>query len=92
MRIDYKSKVHSVVSVCERGKGIDQLNNLRGVTVDNTTRTGMIYVADNGNNCVKVFDNTLAKRCVFRRFLKTSSDGELRTLSGSRFHSVGTAI
>ena len=56
MRIDYKSKVHSVVSVCVRGKGIDQLYNPRGVTVDNTT--GMIYVADNENHCVKVFDNT----------------------------------
>ena len=54
MRIDYKSKVHSVVSVCERGKRIDQLYNPQGVTVDNTT--GMIYVADRG--CVKVFDNT----------------------------------
>ena len=56
MRIDYKSKVHSVVSVCERGMRIDQLYNPHGVTVDNTT--GMIYVADNGNHCVKVFDNT----------------------------------
>ena len=56
MRIDYKSKVHSVVSVCERGEGIDQLYDPRGVTVDNTT--GMIYVADRENNCVKVFDNT----------------------------------
>ena len=56
MRIDYKSKVHSVVSVCERGNGIDQLCGPRGVTVDNTT--GMIYVADTGNHCVKVFDNT----------------------------------
>ena len=56
MRIDYKCKVHSVVCVCVRGEGIDQLFNPRGVTVDNTT--GMIYVADTGNNCVKVFDNT----------------------------------
>ena len=56
MRIDYKSKVHSVVSVCERGKGIDQLYYPLGVTVDNTT--GMIYVADTENDCVKVFDNT----------------------------------
>ena len=55
-RIYYKSKVDSVVSVCERGKGTDQLYNPVGVTVDNTT--GMIYVADCGNNCVKVFDNT----------------------------------
>ena len=57
MRIDYKSKVHSVVSVCERGSGIDQLYDPRGVIlVDNTT--GMIYVADTMNDCVKVFDNT----------------------------------
>ena len=56
MRIDYKSKVHSVVSVCERGEGIDQLFYPRGVTVDNTT--GMIYVTDTVNDCVKVFDNT----------------------------------
>ena len=55
-RIHYKSKVDSVVSVCKRGKGIDQLYYPEGVTVDNTT--GMIYVADCGNNCVKVFDNT----------------------------------
>ena len=55
-RIDYKSKVDSVVSVCKRGEGIDQLLNPQGVTVDNTT--GMIYVADCVNNCVKVFDNT----------------------------------
>ena len=55
-RIYYKSKVDSVVSVCKRGEGIDQLNSPKGVTVDNTT--GMIYVADFWNNCVKVFDNT----------------------------------
>ena len=55
-RIDYKSKVHSLVCICVRGKGIDQLYNPQGVTVDNTT--GMIYVADTENDCVKVFDNT----------------------------------
>ena len=55
-RIYYKSKVDSVVGVCKRGKGVDQLYSPWGVTVDNTT--GMIYVADYGNNCVKVFDNT----------------------------------
>ena len=55
-RIFYKSKVDSVVSVCKRGKGIDQLYYPWGVTVDNTT--GIIYVADYGNHCVKVFDNT----------------------------------
>ena len=55
-RIHYKSKVDSVVSVCKRGKGVDQLYDPRGVTVDNTT--GIIYVADCWNDCVKVFDNT----------------------------------
>ena len=55
-RIYYKSKVDSVVSVYNRGKGIDQLDYPEGVAVDNTT--GMIYVVDCWNNCVKVFDNT----------------------------------
>ena len=55
-RIHYKSKIDSVVSVCKRGKGIDQLYDPEGVTVDNTT--GMIYVVDCWNNCMKVFDNT----------------------------------
>ena len=55
-RIDYKSIVDSVVSVCKRGKGIDQLYYPEGVTVDTTT--GMIYVVDWWKNCVKVFDNT----------------------------------
>ena len=56
-RIYYKSKVDYVVSVCKRGKGIDQLYYPEGITVDSTT--GMIYVACCGNNCVKVFDNTV---------------------------------
>ena len=56
MKIDYKSKVHSVMSVCVRGKGMDQLYYPRGLIVDNTT--GLIYVVDGGNDCVKVFDNT----------------------------------
>ena len=55
-RIDYKSKIDTVVSVCKRRKRIDQLYYPEGVTVDNTT--GMIYVVDCENNCVKVFDNT----------------------------------
>ena len=52
--IDYKSKKQPLVSVCEKGKGMDQLNNPLGVTVDN--KTGNIYIADQDNNCVKVFD------------------------------------
>ena len=54
--IDYKSKTQSIISVCDRGNGNEQLNYPRGVTVDHNT--GNIYVADCLNNCVKVFDNT----------------------------------
>ena len=54
--IDYKSKKQPLVSVCEKGNGMDQLNNPLGVTVDN--KTGNIYIADYSNNCVKVFDST----------------------------------
>ena len=51
VEVDYRSKVHPVVSVCERGKRIEQLNSPYGVTFD--TKTGNIYVADQGSNCVK---------------------------------------
>ena len=54
--IEYKSKKQPLVSVCERGKGMEQLNNPLGVTVD--IETGNIYIADQFNNCVKVFDST----------------------------------
>ena len=54
--IDYKSKTQSIISVCDRGTGNEQLDSPRAVTVDHNT--GNIYVADHYNNCVKVFDNT----------------------------------
>ena len=54
--IDYKSKKRPLVSVCKKGKGKEQLNNPEGVAVDNIT--GNIYVADQSNHCVKVFDST----------------------------------
>ena len=54
--IDYESKMQPLVSVCRRGFGNQQLNWSLGVTVDN--KTGNIYVADQSNNCVKVFDST----------------------------------
>ena len=54
--IDYESKKQPLVSVCEKGKGMEQLYNPRDVTVDN--ETGNIYIADQYNNCVKVFDST----------------------------------
>ena len=55
-KIDYKSKKQPLVSVCEKGKGMEQLYYPRDVTVDN--KTGNIYIADTENNCVKVFDST----------------------------------
>ena len=56
IEIDYKSKKHPLVSVCEKGNGMGQLNCPRDVTVDN--KTGNIYIADTDNHCVKVFDST----------------------------------
>ena len=44
------------MSVCDKGKEINQLNFPRVVTVDN--ETGNIYIADQCNHCVKVFDST----------------------------------
>ena len=54
--IGYKSKKQPLLSVCEIGNGMEQLNSPRGVTVDN--ETGNIYIADHDNSCVKVFDST----------------------------------
>ena len=55
--IDYKSKKHPLVSVCEKGKGMEQLDWPLGITVEN--ETGNIYIADQANNCLKVFDSTV---------------------------------
>ena len=55
-KVDYKSKIKPVVSVCSMGKTMNKLYGPRAVTVDNTT--GNIFVADTGNNCVKVFDDS----------------------------------
>ena len=54
--IDYKNKTQSIISVCDRSAGNEQLNGRCGVTVDHNT--GNIYVADYWNHCIKVFDNT----------------------------------
>ena len=54
--IDYKSKKQPLVSVCEKGKGMEQLDWPLGVTVD--IESGNIYIADTYNDCVKVFDST----------------------------------
>ena len=52
---DYESKAQSIISVCNRGSN-EQLKNPLGVTIDHST--GNIYVADQLDHCVKVFDNT----------------------------------
>ena len=51
--IDYKSMKQPLVSFCKKGKGTEQLNCPRDVTIDN--KTGNIYIADADNHCVKVF-------------------------------------
>ena len=60
--IDYKSKKQPLVSVCEKGKRMEQLNYPEGVTVDN--KTGNIFIADSCNNCVKVFDSS--GKCLYK--------------------------
>ena len=70
--IDYKSKTQSIISVCDRGTGNEQLESPWGVTVDHNT--GNIYVADFDNNCVKVFDNSV--KFVFK-FGDKSGEGEM---------------
>ena len=65
--IDYTSKTQSIISVCDLGTGNEQLNYPYGVTVDQNT--GIIYVADHSNHCVKVFDNTA-------KYLNKFGDGE----------------
>ena len=52
----YKKKTQSIISVCNRGCDDGQLNYPLGVTIDRST--GNIYVVDQRNHCVDVFDNT----------------------------------
>ena len=52
--VDYKDKVRPVVSVGGRGSGEGQFNNPFGVVFD--SKTNNIYVADQSNNRVQVFD------------------------------------
>ena len=51
--VNYKSKTKALISVCERGEAPEQLNGAYGVAID--VKTGNIYIADQWNNCVKVF-------------------------------------
>ncbi|KAI6650900.1 NHL repeat containing protein [Oopsacas minuta] len=54
--IDYTNKKQPLVSVCKKGSGNEELFYPLGVKIDN--QTGNIYVADQWNHCVKVFDST----------------------------------
>ena len=56
VRFDYKSKKEPIVSVCEKGNGIEQLKYPHGVTIND--KTGNVYIADQSNHYVKVFDST----------------------------------
>ena len=78
--VDYKSKVHPVMSFCKKGNGVEQLNYPRGVTID--IKTDNIYVADNNNHCVKVFDSS--GKILFKF---GDSDGE-----GKMLHPTGLVI
>ena len=55
-KINYKSKICPLVSVCKKGKETQQLNKPHGVLV--AYKTGNIFVADQFNNLIKVFNNT----------------------------------
>ena len=70
--IDYKSKTQSIISVCDRGTGDEQLDLPCDVTVDHNT--GNLYLADYNNDCVKVFDNSV--KFVFK-FGDKAGEGEM---------------
>ena len=62
--IVYRSKKQFLVSVCEKGNGMGQLNNPRGLTVDNKTEN--IYIADQSNNCVTEGDSCVQRHLCTR--------------------------
>ena len=75
--VDYTNKVHPVVSVCDKGNGMEQLYYPWGMTVDN--KTGKIYVADFLNQCVKVFDSS--GKILFK-FGDSDGEGKISTPRG----------
>ena len=54
-RVDYTNKTQPLIGNCDKGKGNEQLNMPLGVALDHST--GNIYVADQINDCIKVFDS-----------------------------------
>ena len=54
--IYYTKRTQPVINACEKGMGDEQLLSPFGVVIDHSTNN--IYVADNANHCIKVFDST----------------------------------
>ncbi|KAI6661340.1 Cell surface protein [Oopsacas minuta] len=70
--IDYTSKKQPLASICKERIGDGQLGTPLGITVDN--QMGNIYLADQCNHCVKVFDSTA--KYLFR-FGDSNDDGNM---------------
>ena len=66
--IDYTSKTHPLISTCDRGSGNGQLGLPLGVALDH--ETGNIFVADQNNYYIKVFNSNA------RYLFKFGGDGE----------------
>ena len=66
--IDYTSKTQPLISTCDKGSENTQLDSPLGIALDH--KTGNIYVSDQGNNCVKVFDSNA------RYLFKFGEEGE----------------
>ena len=85
--VDYKSKVNPVVSVCNWGSGLNNLCGPKAVTVDYTT--GNIFVADTGNNCVKVFDDSGK---IIYKFGDEEGEGKMYEPQGLSIHGNNIVI
>ncbi|KAI6647841.1 Tripartite motif-containing protein 3-like [Oopsacas minuta] len=84
--VDYKSKIQPIVSVCKRGRGLENLGEPSGVTIDDST--GDIYVADYENNCVKVFD---CNGQIMFKFRDEEGEGKTNGPIGYRTELMATA-
>ncbi|KAI6660220.1 hypothetical protein LOD99_10456 [Oopsacas minuta] len=82
--VDYKSKIQPIVSVWKGGRRLENLDYPFGVTIDNPT--GDIYVADWGNNCVKVFD---CNGKIMFKFGDEEGEGKMYGPIGSRIGKLG---
>ena len=71
--IDYSKKTQPLISVCCKGKHENELYNPCGVAVD--PNTGSVYVTDQSNHCIKVFDS-LARYVT--KFGHDDGEGEMK--------------